>query len=707
MVNRVPAPLLLVTVPGKHLVVRPIKQAWKTRRAGRRAEAAIDRALEKRLPAQPQDVATASIAPPVTTSLPAVTPEAAVEAGRDVVGWLRKHRRDVLAPFAVALALIPMRAVVHLADGYTYWSLGLVGVPVLAVIVVGIWWARQVDPRDVSLRTKWAAWGSVVAAVLWILCPATLPIPMWPHELAVVPDLPYGSRWLVLAGWAGLAAWARWRRFQVRPVEVPALGPAEIWAATMGASGPLAGTRLTQVTRMLAMDGSDVGWKAFVQCEQGRHNTSKVATQAEDIAGAYGRDLKDTKIERTGNALRPLVSVMERDPFEAAPPIFEGPTLTDDGINELGPFYDGEPAYMRLWKPGAGSFDSWFFGKKGSGKSTAVDNALGSWMSAGLVCMELTDLKGGTSLPQWAEVAYRYGTSAADGLMSLRRLDAIGQARLAAMKGMRWYAQGDPIERVGVECLDPSPEWPIWLGVYEESPQLWKIPEAVEIAERFMTLYRACLVSMVAISQMAELRQAWGNSSTLREQIQSGNVWAGYIGRTQAQIGFDDFKPDLSVLEKGTYRSYLTSPVQSREAVLRVRRVVDKWAVARASVPGTPNPVDLAAIEEVEARARRESETFARADEERVARQVAGQVAVDGRLDKAQVYAALKAVVAKNGGEWAKLSAIAGYLGPQEMENGQRFNFTDAVRKHLGNLAEDPSTDVVRGPKNGQYGIAA
>jgi hypothetical protein len=692
--RRMPAPLLLVTVPGG-LAVRKVRERRKVAAVERRAEERLERALDRRLPAAPAEAATSPIIPPATTSVPTVGQGAdGIDRAEAVQGWVYAHRRDVLAPIAVALVLAVLRHVVHLAGGYNVWSLAVVGLPVTAVLVAGAWWARQVDPRDVSLKTRWAAWGTVVVGLLWMLSPAKLPLTIWPHELTVVPGLPHGTDWALWAGWTGAAVWGRWGRFKVRPVEVPVVGPVETWAATLGAEGTSAGTVLRRVERVISRDGEDIGWQGDVHCVWGKHNVTKVMTWREDIAGAFDRDIQDVVIERTGNALRARLAVMERPPFpkEMA---WTGPTLTLDGVSTLGSYFDGDPAQMRLWTPGAGTHDAWFFGVKGAGKSVAVDNALGSWMSMGLVVLHMVDLKGGMSLSQWQEVAFRYGTKAADGLMLLRRLDAIGTARMEAAAKMRWYAPGDPVERVGVPVLEPSAEWPIHLGVIEEAPQLWRIPEAVKIAERIMTLYRAVLVSLCSISQMCELKQAWGNSATLRTQVQGGNVWCGYVPKEQAKLGFDHFRPDLTLITKGSYLSYVTSPVLAREALMRVARIKDSWAVARASRPGVPNAIDLAAVQEAEARAAREAEADAAEPGD----------TNSGSITHAQIERVVRSAVQDAGGP-VKLAVILSALAPKGMDDLTRQRFDNLIGKKLKDLVEDPTSAVTK-PRFGEYGVAS
>jgi hypothetical protein len=700
---RVPAPLLLVVVPTR-MVVRVVRKRRKERREDARRERLVDRRVSEELATRGVPEAPAAGA----ASAPAPAESASADRVEHARRWLYRHRRDVAAPAAVAVALVVLRQAMHVASGWSYWSLGLVAVPMLTVAAGGVWWLRQVDPRGVSHKTRVAAAVTVIAAPLWLASPARLPLPFWPHHVTLVPELSLAwlDGWLdvlpdwpltypLLVAWTAAAIWFRHRRFRTRVVEVtaPGEGPEVIWASTHGSEGwSLAGTALTNVTRIITPDGVDVGWKSPVACVPGKHNATKVTAQAEDIAGVYGREKKDVSVERTGNAFLPMLAVMTRDPFEDLSDLDEPFPLGDDGVAQLGTFYDGEPACTQLWQPGAGSFDTWVFGKKGAGKSETVNSALGSWLSRRLVCLDFTDLKGGTSLPQWQQAAHRYGTTVADGLMTLRRLDAIGQARLAAMAQMVWYAPGDPEPRQGVSVLEPSLEWPIWLGGLEEAPRLWLIREAVEIAERIMTLYRACLVSLFAVSQMAELKQAWGNSSTLREQIQSGNVGAGYVGTSQAHLGFDHFKPNLGLIEKKSYRWFLTSPHQSREAILRVRRLRDPWAVARASLPGTPNPVDLEAIQEVEERAAKDA---------RRAEQAADGAAGDagGGIGRASVLAALKAECRAAGGS-VKLAAVARRLAPKDMDDMTRRRHENLIGKHLAELVK---TGDAEKPRWGEY----
>lgn len=757
-----PAPLALV--------VAPTRWAWKKRsakraatKADRRSEERLERLLDRRLgptePAadHPREVATASVAAPAVDALPAV--DAADVADRVQVArdWLYEHRRDVGAPLAVAAGLVALRRVVHLATGYNLWSLAVVGLPVLAVAIGGAWWALQVDPRDVSPRTKWAAWGTVVVGLLWMLSPAAVPLwnsgglggrvasipqlwislalalaigaiwgvgagetgtqvrltglafvlaamawistailPAAPDSLTLIPGLPYGVDWALWAGWTGVATKVRWGRFKVRPVEVPEIGPAETWAATHGSPGwPLAGTALRDVTRIVTEEGQDIGWRAMVLCVEGKHNRSKVEAQKEDIGGVFGREAKDVLVESSGNTLRPYISVTERDPF-FKDRAYPGPSLQDDGTSRIGTFFDSDPVFARLWKDGHGTYDTWVFGKKGAGKSTLVDNLLGSWVSRALVVGDLTDMKGGTSLPWWQDQMIRYGTEVAHGMLGLRRAEAVLDARLEAMKGMEWYAPGDPTPRKGLSILQVSPQWPVWLVVLEEGPQLLRAADAIRIMEKILTLGRNALVAVMFVSQMAELKQAFNNSNTIRSMLQAGNVGAGFVGRDQGRLGFDTWNPDLSLIEKDSYLWYFTSPVQSREALLKVDYIPDSWTVARASQPGTPNPVDLAAIEEVESKDRRDNEASTAPVMELVK-----STATAGGLTHGMVERAVKDLAQERGG-LVTLADVSARLGAGSLGEDERRRFDNLLGKKLKDLVDDPSSTVTR-PAFGKY----
>jgi hypothetical protein len=678
---RVPAPLLLVTMPAGYLLRRRQIRKVVDKTVSRQAKQ-LDAALDRRgLTATPTE---------------ADAPTAAAEDSTR--GWLYRYRHT-LAPIPTAGTLVALRL------AWSTWPLGTAVIPAALVLVAGGWWVREIGNEDVAKRRRLAAVLTVAAATLWLVSPARVALPIWPGEVVFWPPgaildwtsgrvpAPWSwvltvlaSRWLWIGLWTLAAVEVRRRRFRIRAVPAVVvqsldMSPAGIWSRTVGAEGPLAGTVLTDVHRVFSQDGTDVGWQADAVCTWGKHTATTVKAQRENIVGAYGRDLADFAHDRTGNALVARITLTERDPF---PTVLAPKTgLNPDGTFVVGCYADGSDVLMRLYTPGAGTHDFWFFGVKGSGKSTMVDNALGSLMSAGIVVLHLVDLKGGMSLPEWKEIAFRHGKTVADGLAMLRRLDAIGQDRMAAA------------ERLGLKVLEPSAEWPVHLGAIEEAPQLWKLKEAVEIAERIETMYRAVLVSLMSISQMTELQQAWGGSNTLRTQAQAGNVGCGYVSKDQAKLGFDHFDPDMSLIKKGSYHWYVTSPVESREVLLRVA-VVDSAEVARRAIPGRPNAVDLAAVKRVEdemaadaADVAQEAETEAQVKAEGITRETVGK--------------ALRLATEEAGGP-VRLGAVAEAFTRTDMDEVTRKRVTDTVRKALAKLVE---AGTAESPEWGKYGVAS
>jgi hypothetical protein len=712
---RVPAPLLLVVVPARVVTKAALKRR-KARREDAKRERLVDRRVSEELAVRGVPEAPAAADGDVPTS------QVASDRVEDARRWLYRHRRDVFAPVAVALALVVLRQVVHLASGWSWWSLGLAVVPMLAVVVGGVWWLRQVDPRGVSHRTRVAAAATVIATLLWLATPARLPLRFWPHHVTVVPELSlswFDLWWDVLPGWSltypllfvwtGAAVWLRHRRFRVRPVAAVVAddSPVAVWAEEIGCEkGAVPGSYFTDFERL-----NENSWATTVVCVRGKHGTDEVRAAIRKIAGVYGINPDWIEVQGQDDYSRPRLIVTERATLAESRPWRPGGFDVATGRAEIATFPDGSRACFVLYVPGQGIRHFWVTAGTGGGKTATVNALLGQIMQHGVVVLDLVDL-GETSLPAWVDKSFRFGRSRPDGLMALRRAEAVMDARKAAMCDMT-RVERDGTVVTGISTLEPSSEWPVYLVLLEEWPEMLGVPEAVAIADRIGRQGRKYCVTIGVVTQGANLDAAFKGAEGLRKNIQQGNVIALRADRDAGTMAFGGaLKVNLGAIPLGMPGlGYVLSAANMRDVTSRIDWVDDdpnrpagvpsSWEVAKYAVPGTPNPVDIAAIERVErvTEEQRRRDAEAKAKGAKTAQDVAAR---GGDVTREAVLAALREACDDNAGAPVALAAVAMKLAPEGLDDLALHRHTDTVRKHLKTLAEDPMSGVTR-PKHGEY----
>ncbi|HET8661057.1 MAG TPA: hypothetical protein VFM55_18930 [Micromonosporaceae bacterium] len=659
---------------------------------------------------------------PAAPDAAAPTSEVAGDRVEDARRWLYRHRRDVAAPVVVALALVVLRQVVHVASGWSYWSLGLVAFPMLAVAAGGVWWLRQVDPRGVSHKTRMAAAATVIAALLWLASPARLPLPFWPHHVTLVPELSLAwfDGWLdvlpgwpltypLLIAWTAAAVWLRHRRFRVRPVAVVPVddSPMAIWTEEIGCEkGAIPASYLVDFERLNANS-----WSADVVCVRGQHGTDEVRAATKKIAGVYGINPDWIEVQGQDDYSRPRLIVTERATLATSRPWRPGGFDVATGRAEIATYPDGSRARFQLYVPGQGIRHFWVTAGTGGGKTGAVNALLGQIMQHGVVVLDLVDL-GETSLPAWVDKSFRFGRSRQDGLMALRRAEAVMDARKAAMCDMT-RVERDGSVVTGISTLEPSSEWPVYLVLLEEWPEMLGVPEAVAIADRIGRQGRKYCVELGVVTQGANLDAAFKGAEGLRKNIQQGNVIALRADRDAGTMAFGGaLKVNLGAIPLGMPGlGYVLSAANMRDVTSRIDWVDDdpnrpagvpsSWEVAKHAVPGTPNPVDLAAIERVEHAAAKQRQRDAEAKEKGL-KSAQGTLAQGGDVTREAVLAALREAQDENDGMPVALAAVAKKLAPEGLDDLALHRHTDTVRKHLKTLAEDPTSGVTR-PKHGEY----
>lgn len=528
-----------------------------------------------------------------------------------------RHRR-VWVVLPVAASLPPLRVLLDAAPAEevpTYLAIAA-GI-LLAMIwrrtrhtapwvldwIVGDWSGRPVPRLALSRSPSTAAPEEtgldrarrVLASLRWRVC-LRIRATRWASYLAaafVILYLGGGAGWLSVVPAAALAAAARAWRYRIRrPVEAPPEPetPEAVWEAYAAPSANMTGARMLAVEDLPNVDG----WAAELLLVRGRQTVATLRGALDHIASAYDVERSQVGIEAIGSERRARLTVVERTAL-ATSRTWRGPCLDlDEGTAEIMTLLDGTRAAWRFWATGYGTDHGWIFGSTGAGKSTAVDAVLGSIMATGRAVLDLVDLKGGSSLPEWRDVAYRYGTTPIEGLAAIERGIAVHEARSAWLSETRG------------RCIDPGQDLdhPLYLVVIEEFPQLLKIPGAMARAETIVTQGRATGVSMLVISQASNLQHAFGGSELFRAQLQAGNVLAlrSSSGAARTGLGGMAGQIDLSVIPTGQGGTgYLVGPASQRGILGRVDYVDPPTAAVDQALAGVPGPGDREAVERIEA----------------------------------------------------------------------------------------------------------
>ena len=523
---------------------------------------------------------------------------------RRVLGWLWRHKYVTFVAFLVTLPF----AVVALA--------------VAAVVAAVRAWRRHPGPVTVVAAGLWG-WAALPLAdpgwMLWRGIPAPGVAPWWTG----LPLLPA----------AVAAAWIHDRR---RPRPVVAVDPhVALWRTQVadGVNPPAPGSKVADHTDPIyehgVPGGRVIGRTLYVTGATNEQHRKFFEQRIDRLAAIYRVDVGELNaitVRPVGDNLRCAIDVLdqayvaERAAARMSRIVqvqpWSGPMLESDGRFRLMTVaLDGRPAYGQLYIPaarpceaGGGARNVDISGLQGSGKSNTVHVVNASILSRGIVVMDLVDLKEGASLPEWEQVAWRFGTSPEAALLAVLRLCVVIDARLEQMARMpRLTGSGEPVltrdgrPALGVGCVDPSREWPVYVTEIDEFPQVARVKAAQPLIKRALERARAAQCGVITAHQGTALADGFGDDGLTRGLLTNGTVVA-LRNDTQASsrvVGRGEM--DLSTLGKDTMgEAVLSSPCEASAVHGRVEYVPDAWDAARRVIPGTLEEFTAARVDRLE-----------------------------------------------------------------------------------------------------------
>ncbi len=491
----------------------------------------------------------------------------------------------------------------------------------------GPWWWRLFVTWPAAVAGVGAAAGALLAVAVaraWL---------RWPRGTTATA----AGAWTFAGGpggWWGVlplsltTVAAVWWHYRLRPLPPPPLPPpvhghVALWRQRVadGDDAPARGAHVSDlVTVVRAPDGRACGVTLHVTGADSTQTPVHMGRIIDRLTWIYGVDAAAITVHPVkGNNRRSDITILDQwwmdDLAEArrarvheVQP-WTGPSLEPDGrFRVMTAQQDGQPVYGRLWTPGHGAHDIDLSGVKGSGKSNAAHLILASVMSAGRVVLDLIDLKGGTSLPEWRAVAHRFGSTVDEAMTALDRATAVMQARLAEYaRTPRLDADGNPVvvhgqPLVGVSQRDPSEDFPVYLLVIDEFPELIANRDAERKLRTLVNQSRSTNVAVMLIHQSNNRGDGWGDNTGIRTNItKSGTVVAfrNDAGAGSKSVGGTARLQDI---EEGTPGAgFVSSPCTRGEVFGRVEFVADVVEALRLCRPGRLEVAAEGAVAEVEA----------------------------------------------------------------------------------------------------------
>jgi hypothetical protein len=376
----------------------------------------------------------------------------------------------------------------------------------------GTWTKPAKGKRQMMPRCAWQAMAAL--AVFW------LPVLALGGPKPAIP--------LLLVCWLFvMIPWAK--HYRIRPeakkAEPEEPGDAELWAATLGAKGRLAGSVLS-----LPQPIGSGGAKYTLNLRRGEQDTADVFGMSKKIASLFGKPVTEVYAERfpDGREHQVTITRLTRNTL-ATVRNWDGSGIDPaTGLAEMGDFPDGTPAHFRFWSPRNGAEQSIVVGVKGSGKSYLLHLLLSCAVTSMVPVVPIVlDPQQGQSLPDWrCRVTYARG---ADQCMAyLRAFEAGMTARSDYLAGLAW-TDDEGYERPGMDFYDPQiSDLPLIFMIFDEAHLVLGHPtygtEAKRIVGNLVKLDRKAGGHLMLASHSLLLTEL--GDMTLRAMVVGGNVVA-------------------------------------------------------------------------------------------------------------------------------------------------------------------------------------
>ncbi len=543
---------------------------------------------------------------------------------------LVSHNRTMLAPWAWMAAADVTAFTAHYATP-TWWQSALTAAGASALVAGGsLFHTREarLRKRIKTMRTLRKVQADtrriLVAGTAWELLAST-----W------TPIGPHGGMQLTLLGGGLLVAAPHLWRTRRRPVEVEPIAaiaaPVEDpriskFRVQFCATGQLKEARIHDIEDIHG------GFRFSVECSLAyRGKFSDVERLWDDIAALYDVPVDHVSVEHheSRSARRAVVTVLTETKAHERDEPWDGKSTYDPetGTFVLGRFADGSRSRWQLHIPGSGACGGLCIGDVGSGKSGTI-HLIAAEAGSAKVCAACL---GACTCPEcdpqricavWMGDPQRQPFGVWRG-----RADVTAWGPLSCVRMLSWLHAGmrhradhfgrmewtDHLGRTnsGKGWFDPTPEFPMILGVIDEWPIIMKDPDlsrfAAPLAEQIEDEGRKVGVRLLIGSQEADLEKN-GGSRGFRNALCAANAISHRSDRyAKTMLNLEGNPADLpegvhgvSYLRSYDKRSGIVQRTKHLPEVLRRGQTgLDVRAIAEriAADPITYDPTFLGAID--------------------------------------------------------------------------------------------------------------
>ncbi|MFV8133245.1 hypothetical protein [Streptomyces syringium] len=443
-------------------------------------------------------------------------PAGAYRAASWTVRAAIRHRRP-LAPIATAIGIATAGGMLGAApDG---WKTALVMDAAAAATVTawaryrGLPWSQRKRRMPSRADILWAASAAGSAGAL-----------ITAMALTGGPGFGPSPYWGLMLGWLGVFG-AYWWKNRCRRSQQPSPELTDqmlVWQEYVTCpGGPLPGFQLTDPLT------TDYGWTATIVAPRGKATAQDAASKLDKIASAFDVDLTNIAIEPVpGSSRRAILAVFHKNPLQEKVE-FGGPAALDhaSGIAVVGTFYDHQSARYRFYKPGDGAVHSFIVGATGSGKSRFLEILLSLERCHPGIVSWVCDPQNGQSLPAWQTECDWYAPGVEESYALIKAAHAIMLERNERYGQMQW-SDSKGRKRRGKSFFNVGEPDPLLSLTIDEAHAVLNYRDAAELVADIAKMGRKCGIKLRLATQVPTVDQLGsdGASSTLREQLQGGNI---------------------------------------------------------------------------------------------------------------------------------------------------------------------------------------